>query len=238
MDKDPLCVYATETVPENALHISKVDRCVAHAIFTIANVDGPIVYLGDEHLGGCCPGGQFWLGYTPPPKGLEFFVSTGSPTYRNGAAEYYKRDPEIARQSIARVGKMTPPGKFVVIAPYHREVKDGRILSILCFGHAENVRNLIGLAEFGSDDPFGTCVVPWGAACASIITYASGIAESGPKGALIVGPTDPMVNEWLPSDIMTLSIPIATAERMANDIESSFLTKRPKVAFPEKHDPT
>jgi hypothetical protein len=38
--------------------------------------------------------------------------------------------------------------------------------------------------------------------------------------------------------MMTLSIPIAVAERMAADVDASFLTKRPKVAFPEKRVPT
>jgi hypothetical protein len=70
-----------------------------------------------------------------------------------------------------------------------------------------------------------------------MITYASGMAEKGPKDALILGPCDPTVNEWLPPDLMTLSIPITTAERMVRDIDASFLTKRPKVAFPEKRLP-
>jgi hypothetical protein len=238
LEKHPLCIYAFDEIPQYVVHISKVDRCVAHAMFAIANENGPTVYLGDEHLGGCCPGGQFWLGYIPWPKGLEFFISTGSPTYRNGAAEHYKRDPEIMKESMARVGKLTPPGKYIVITPYHKRIDGGRILSLLCFGKAENIRNLISLAEFGSDDTFGACIAPWGPACSSMIAYASGIAEKAPKGALIVGTTDPTVNEWLPPDMMTLSIPIATAERMARDAELSFLTKRPKVAFPEKRVPT
>jgi hypothetical protein len=237
LDRYPLFVYASDTIPENATHISKVDRCVAHAIFVIAKEDGPIVYLGDEHLGGCCPGGQYWLGYIPYPKGLNFFISSGSPTFRNGAAEHLKRDPEITEGSITSVGKITPPAKFIVIAPFPKKVEGGRLLSVLCFGHSENIRNLIGLAVFGSADTFGTCITPWGPACSSMITYASGMEEKAPKGALIVGPCDPTVNEWLPPDMMTLAIPIAAAERMAADIEGSFLTKRPKVAFPEKRQP-
>lgn len=238
LEKYPLCIYACETVPQDAIHISKVNRCISHAMFAIAAADGAMVYLGEEHLGGCCPGGQSWLGYIPFSKGLSFFISIGSLTYRNGAAEYLKRDPSITEESIAHVGKLTPPGKFIVIAPYHKKPENGKILSILCFGRAENTRNLIALGAFGSDDAFGTCIAPWGPACSSMITYASGMAEKAPKGALIVGPSDPTVNEWLPPDMMTLSIPIATAERMAEDIDASFLTKRPKVAFPEKRVPT
>lgn len=234
LKRHPLIVYGSDSIPQDAVHISKVDRCVAHAIFTIAREDGPAVYLGEEHLGGCCPGGQFWLGYIPMPKGIEFFISTGSLTYRNGAAEHYKRDPEITMESMARVGKLTPPGKFIVIAPFTRTVEGGNVLSVLCFGRAENIRNLIGLAEFGSNDTFATCIAPWGPACASMITYAAGMAENAPRGSLIAGTTDPTVNEWLPPDMMTLSIPIAVAERMAKDADNSFIFKRPKVAYPEK----
>ena len=174
----------------------------------------------------------------PLPPGLSFFISVGSPTYRSGAAEFLKRDPRITEESIARVGKITAPAKFIVIAPFEKKVENGRPMSVLCFGRAENIRNLIGLAAFGSGDTFGTCIAPWGPACASMITYASGMAENGPKGALVVGPSDPTVNEWLPPAMMTLSIPLAVAERMVADVEASFLMKRPKVAFPEKRVPT
>jgi hypothetical protein len=238
LEKYPLCIYACDSIPDGIAHISKVDRCVSHAMFSIARNEGPAVYLGEGHLGGCCPGGQSWLGYIQFTDGLNYFISNGSPSYRNGAAEYLKRDPAITKGSIEHVGRISPPGKFIVIAPYHMSVEGGRTLSILCFGRAENVRNLIALAEFGSDDPFMTCIAPWGPACSSMITYASGMASNAPKGTLIVGPSDPTVNEWLPPEMMTLSIPVAVAERMADDVDASFLTKRPKVAFPEKRVPS
>lgn len=234
LEKHPLLVYASDTVPEEAVHISKIDRCVSHAMLAIAKEEGPAVFLGEEHLGGCCPGGQYWLGYVPFLYDLSFFISSGSPTYRNGAAEHLKRDPDLTISSIANVGKITPPGKFIVMAPFTRTVHRARPLSVLCFGKAENVRNLIALAQFGSDDTFRTCLSPWGPACSSMITYAAGMAEKAPKGALILGPTDPTVNEWLPPDMMTLAIPVATAERMIGDMDASFLAKRPNVAFPEK----
>jgi hypothetical protein len=238
LDNYPLMVYGSDSIPENATHISKVDRCVSHAMLAIAREDGPVVYLGEEHLGGCCPGGQYWLGYIPFHYDLSFFISKGSPNYRNGAAEHLKRDPDLTINSIANVGKITPPDKFIVIAPCSRVVQSVKPLSILCFGKGENVRNLIALAHFGSDDTFRTSIFPWGPACSSMITYASGMAEKAPKGALIVGPSDPTVNEWLPPDMMTLAVPFPTAERMVNDLDGSFLTKRPKVAFPEKRVPT
>ena len=180
LERQPLCVYSTDQVPQGAIHISKVDRCVSHAMLVIAREDGPAVFLGEEHLGGCCPGGQYWLGYVPYHYGLSFFISNGSPTYRNGAAEHLKRDPDITMSSIANVG--SSPAEQV-----HRDgaVQPGgamvRPLSILCFGRAENARNLIALAQFGSDDTFRTCVSPWGPACSSMITYASGMAERPPK---------------------------------------------------------
>jgi hypothetical protein len=238
LESHPLIIYGADSAPEDAIHTSKVDRCVSHAMLAIAREDGPAVFLGDEHLGGCCPGGQYWLGYMPFHYELSFFISSGSPMYRNGAAEHLKRDPDLTISSIANVGKITPPDKFIVMAPFSRPVRSARPLSVLCFGKAENVRNLIALAQFGSDDTFRTCVSPWGPACSSMITHAAGMAEKTPKGALILGPTDPTVNEWLPPDMMTLAIPVSTAERMVNDIDGSFLTKRPKVAFPEKRVPT
>lgn len=54
----PLCVYGSETVPENSIPIKNINRCIANAIFSIStdkNISS--VYIGNDALEGCCPGG-------------------------------------------------------------------------------------------------------------------------------------------------------------------------------------
>jgi hypothetical protein len=65
-----------------------------------------------------------------------------------------------------------------------------------------------------------------------MVTYAAGMAEHAPRGRAIVGPVDPTGNAWLPPDLMSLAVPFSLARSMAENIEGSFLTKRPHITFP------
>lgn len=62
------------------------------------------------------------------------------------------------------------------------------------------------------------------------------MAEKAPKDAAFVGPVDPTGNEWFPEDMMAIGLPIAIARRMCDACGASFISKRPKVAYPEKRE--
>jgi hypothetical protein len=231
----PLCVCGAEEVPDDAEPIGNINRCVAEAMLLISLKGGPAAYMGDEALGGCCPGGQSWLGFIPFPDKLNYFVSTGIEDFRNGAAEHLKRTPELVRLSKSAVGEIKPPGRFIVMrrAEDIREEHPGA-RSFICFGTAEQIRNIVALHHFGSSDSFGSALMPWGPTCATLITYPAGLASKAPKDAVFVGPVDPTGNEWFPEDFMAVTMPIGTARRMCDDLEESFIMKRAKVAYPEK----
>jgi hypothetical protein len=60
------------------------------------------------------------------------------------------------------------------------------------------------------------------------------MVEKAPVDAVFVGPCDPTGNTWFPQDHLSLAMPIKMARRMADDLEDSFVTKRPTVAYPEQ----
>jgi hypothetical protein len=60
------------------------------------------------------------------------------------------------------------------------------------------------------------------------------MVENAPADAVFVGPCDPTGNSWFPQDLLSLAIPIKIARQMAKDLESSFIVKRPNVAYPEQ----
>lgn len=93
----------------------------------------------------------------------------------------------------------------------------------------------MGLAHFNSSDPFFKVLIPDGPTCATMITFPAGMAENAPKDSAYVGPVDPTVNPWLPSEQMVMGIPAALAQKMTIDMEESFICKRSKIAYPEKH---
>jgi hypothetical protein len=183
----------------------------------------------------CCPGGLAHLGFIKFNPGIKYFVSTGSKEYRNGEAEFLRATPELVEENQKRMGKITPLAEYVIIRPCaDLSNEDPGVRSVLCFGTAEQIRNMVSLVHFRSLDAFHDALVPQGAACASFVSYAAGMIQKAPPDTVFVGPSDPTGNNWFPQDYLSLAIPIKIARRMADDLENSFIAKRPTVAYPER----
>ncbi len=132
------------------------------------------------------------------------------------------------------IGKITPLGKFIVIqACENLSGEDPGVRSIVCFGIGEQIRNLCTLIYFRSLKPFYSILTPWGPSCATFITYPAGMAKNAPFDSVFMGPVDPTGNAWFPANYMSLGIPISVARRMSEDLDDSFIIKRPKIAYPD-----
>ncbi|MDA8425897.1 MAG: DUF169 domain-containing protein [Treponema sp.] len=226
-------VFASDDVRRSSVEVSKIDRCLARSVFKISmEAEAPSAYFGVDARAGICPGGQGWCGMADASPMIKYFISTGRPDYRNGAAEYLKPSPEAAERLFSAPGRIALPSKYLNLARCDRIEDDQEVLSFILIGGAESIRNLGGLIQFVSDDIFGSILMPGGPDCASMITYAAGLAERAPRRAAFVGPVDPTGNAWMPPDMMTLALPFETARAMAENVGSSFLAKRPDVAFP------
>lgn len=174
------------------------------------------------------------FGFIEFNPGIKYFISTGWKGYRNGAAEFLRAAPDLVEENRKLMGKITPPGKYLVIRPCADLVnEDPGVRSILCFGIAEQIRNMCSLLGFRSRNPFREVLLPQGASCASFVSYAAGMVENAPAHAVFVGPCDPTGNSWFPPDHLSLAILIKTARRMSEDLESSFIIKRPTVGYPD-----
>jgi len=232
----PLCVYGSSTIPEGSVPSTSISPCIAKAIVTQAFQEGrPPIYVAAQMPDTCCGGGLAHFGFTKFNPGVKYFVSTGSKDFRNGAAEYLRATAQLVEESQQRMGKITPPGKYVIIRPCSDLVnEDPGVKSLLCFATAERIRNMCSLAQFRSTNPFHEVLAPWGASCSSFVSYAAGMVENAYTDAVFLGPFDPTGNSWFPQDYLSLAIPIKVARRMAQDLESSFIIKRPSVAYPEK----
>ena len=229
----PLCVYGADVIPRNAVPSHTIDRCIAKAIFTAARFDKiPALYIDASHEQ-CCPGGMVWMGFEEPHPKLKYFVTIGTPDFHGGAAEHLKATPELFEEQRKRVGRITPPGKYIVIGPFTDDIELDKIRSVILFAGSEQIRNLCGLAQFNSSDPFYKTIIPAGATCSMMITFPAGMAGNAPKDSAYIGPTDPTGNPWLPPELMIMGIPIALAQQMAVDLDESFIGKRGRIAYPE-----
>ncbi len=229
----PLCVYGTDEIPEDAVPSYTVDRCIAKAVYISALFEEtPPVYVEAAHEQ-CCGGGLVWLGLTEPHPKLKYFVTTGTPDFRGGAAEHLKATPELFDEQKKHAGKITPPGKYTVVSPCTDNIAPERVRSLILFAGSEQIRNLCGLAQFNNSDPFFKTLIPGGPTCAVMIAFPAGMAENAPKDSAYVGPVDPTGNPWLPPELMIMGIPAALAQQMAADLEESFIGKRNRIAYPE-----
>ena len=235
----PLCVYGSEKIPKEVVPSISVSRCIARAILTLAlRKKTPPIYVAAGMRERCCPGGLAHFGFIEFDPGISYFVSTGSKGFRGGAAEFLRASPELVEENRKLTGRTTPLGKYLVIRPCADLVEeDPGVRSILCFGMAEQIRNMCSLVHFRSRDPFREVVVPQGASCASFVSYAAGMVENAPADAVFVGPCDPTGNSWFPPDHLSLAISLKMARRMSEDLDSSFIVKRSAVAYP-KHRTT
>jgi hypothetical protein len=235
LSTSPLAVYSCETVPEGAVPMCSLDRCVAKAIMLASiNKNQQPLYIGKDTLRGCCPGSMTYLGYTKPMKFIKYFVSTGSEKFRNGEAEYLKAGPEYVEEFLESIGEITSPGKYLVIERCENLDENIDVKSIICFGNGEQIRNLSSLIHFRTKNPFNAINMPFGPACATLVTYPAGMAEKAPKETAFIGPVDPTGNIWFPPEYMAIGIPFKIAEGIHKDLNSSFAVKRPEVAFPKR----
>ncbi|WP_342676279.1 DUF169 domain-containing protein [Methanofollis sp. UBA420] len=235
LSAEPLVVCGAEGVPVDAVPLPSVHRCIAVAAIRMAfgKIDAPALYLSEDVKTGCCPGGLAHMGFSGRSDDISWFVSTGHPDVRGGAAEYLKADPELVDACFARAGPVSPPGRYLVIRPCRTVPDDAAVSSLCLFGTAEEVRNIAALVHFDRADPFSPVIAPWGPACATFVSYPAGMAAGAPHDSAFIGPTDPTVNHALPPDIMGVGIPAAVARRMAGNLDASFAVRRPRVAFPD-----
>jgi len=234
LETRPLAVYGTETLPAGIPNLADVNRCFAVSLYRMAaETDVSAIYVSADMQEGCCPGGLFHVGYIPVPDEIKYFVSTGKKDVRGGAAEYLKAGPELVDRCTLAAGPIRPPGKYLVVqACGTLPNPEPAIRSLCCFGTGEQIRNMAALVHFDRDDPFSPVIVPWGSACSTYITFPAGLAEKTPRNTAFVGPQDPTQNYSLPPGMMAIGIPAGMAARMAGNLDSSFIMRRPQVAFP------
>lgn len=230
----PLCIYSADAVPAGVVKVSDVvktgNRCLAKALLLIAAGEADGFYVSRELATGICHGSLLFLGLAEfPAEANDMFSTVGH------GAMFLKESPECAGRTIQKMGKITFPGKFLIIQACEKQA-DAEPLAYVCFGKAEEIRNLCGLIHFGSDEPFGKIDAAWGSGCETFIAYPAGMVSGAPKDTAFIGPNAPDGNSIFPRDMMVVGIPAKMADRMAGNVESSFVVKCADSTYPAGRD--
>ncbi len=231
LEARPLCIYGSETIPEHSIPSTKLHFCISNAMISLAmRKDIRSIYYGLTTRQGSCPGARAWLGYERFNPFLHYFLSTG---IKDISSEFLVINPEIALERINSIGKITPLGKFTIIRACEDVSEENlNVKAIVCFGSAEQIRNLSMLVYFESKTPFGMIQIPWGSSCSSFITYPAGLTEKNQNDYVVLGPIDPTDNYFFPPNLLAMGIPVKLAIKMSENLEKSFIVKRAEVAYP------
>jgi hypothetical protein len=227
----PICVYGSDSIPDDGVEAASIGTCVAGAMYSLAvSRDTFPLYAGLDGGRFCrCMGGPAWFGYGPFDPGLMGLISTGSKDMKGVAPKLLKKNEKVTCDTYNALGKIRPLGRYTIMRACDGVEEDPGVQCIVCFATGEQVRDLCALAHFRSGDAFAAVSLPWGPSCATLVTYPAGMAENMPKGRVSVGPTDPSAREWLPEGYMAIGIPVKTARQMARDVETSFISKRART---------
>lgn len=237
----PVFAYGSDGPPEGAAEVSAVitegHRCLAKALLKMAMRPGVSpVYLGRDAMRGCCFGAAAWLGFMKVPPMMKNMYASVAKVDGNHNAHHLKATPEVCQACLDRLGRITPPAKYLVLGSRPQADDHTLPLSVLCFGDAEQIRNLIGLIHFGRSEPFSPVISAWGSPCATFVTYPAGLAENAPKDTAFISPAVSYGNDWFPPDLMALGIPAGVAFRMCEDYGRSFMVKCPERTYPERRE--
>ena len=159
LETRPLCIYGSETIPENAVSSTQLHFCISNAMVALAlRTDFKVIYYGKDTKWGSCPGAKAWLGYEGFNPFLQHFLSTG---YKNTPSENLVATPELALDKLKSIGKITPVGKYTVIRVCDDVSEENiDVKAIVCFGKAEQIRNLCMLTYFDINTAFNALKCP------------------------------------------------------------------------------
>jgi uncharacterized protein (DUF169 family) len=167
-----------------------------------------------------CAGGKKYLGFA---EGLrpefEYFLSYGIPGKLEG--ERYKKSPELVREVMKRQPSFVAPERFIVFKRWDRLEKDDRPEVVIFFARPDVLSGVFTLANFDRAEPEGV-IAPFGAGCSTIVQYPY-MEKDKEIPRAVLGMLDVSARPCVPSDVITLAVPMSKFTGMIGNMEESFL---------------
>ena len=215
LETNPVAVYRTEELPENAVQFKPgVWGCVISMLNAAAN--GKTAAMSRESV--ACRGGQSGLGLDKfEPGVIEYFLSTGGKGPKPG--EFYLKTPELAREYICSLPEWKTEN-YLVFRPLCEVTEEDKPDGVIFLVNADQISALITLASYDRPTQENVKVV-FGSGCAQAVLRSF----SGDGRTCMIGLTDPSSRKWIDKSLMSFSIPYARYLEMENNAQDSFLTK-------------
>lgn len=213
----PVAFYYTddESGPE-LVNSATANRCLIANLVRVRA--GTPLRFGADSLG--CAGGRRYLGFsTTLRRNFNYFLSCGIPGEVEG--ERYKKTPEMVEQVVARMPKVKAPAKYAVFKRWDQLTESDQPAVVIFFARPDELAGLFTLASFDEVEDSGV-IAPFGAGCATVAQYPY-LEKDSTRPRCIIGMFDPSARPYVPADTVTFAVPMVKFQRMAANMEESFL---------------
>lgn len=170
-----------------------------------------------------CSGGRLFMGYdNQRSENFRYFLSSGKLGVVEG--ERYKRTPEIVDEFIRDHVFLPAIGRYYLFRRWDALTAADNPEVAIFFARPEVLSGLFTLANFNQADPNGV-ICPFGSGCSSIIHYPR-LEQMSDHPRAVLGMFDPSARPCVPTDILTIAIPMKKFVKMIGSMDESFLTTK------------
>jgi hypothetical protein len=113
------------------------------------------------------------------------------------------------------------PGRFIVFKRWDRLSEADLPEVVIFFARPDVLSGVFTLANFDQEDPEGV-IAPFGAGCSTIVQYPF-LEKDKKKPRAVLGMLDVSARPCVPSDVITLAVPMSKFTDMIGYMEESFL---------------
>jgi len=219
MNNSPVGFCYTDEKPDDAIGFKKIKRgsCIISLAYQASQ--GKIAAADAETYG--CPGAGRYLGFNPEVRQFfAEFLSCGMEDVVEG--ERYIKTPELAQIKIDRQQLPSAPAQYAVFAPLTDWNFDAPPEIVIFFVPPDILSALVVLSDYDNESEDSNTVVRFGSGCGQIVAIPLDEAKREHPRA-VLGMFDISARPWVPRDILTFAAPTPLFQRMAGNIEGSFL---------------
>lgn len=167
-----------------------------------------------------CGGGKRYLGFTQQLfPNFEYFLSCGIPGKMEG--ERYKKTPELAVEAVKLQPQFTAPGQFIVFKRWDRLDEEDNPEVVVFFARPDVLSGLFTLVNFDEAEPNGV-ISPVASGCSSIVQHPF-MEKDSPRPRAVLGMFDVSARPCVPTDVLTIAMPMKKFIRVIDNMEESFL---------------
>lgn len=191
-------------------------RCIIGELVKVRK--GNSISYNAESVG--CFGGKRYLGFNQRiMPDFEYFLSCGIRGRLEG--ERYKKSPDLVKEGFKYAPPFKASARFGVFKRWDNLERLDNPEVVTFFAKPDILAGLFTLANFDEAEPNGV-FAPFGAGCGSIVQYPYLEGKSQhPRG--VIGLFDISARPFVPSDVLTFSVPIKKFIAMVGNMEESFL---------------